>query len=251
MSRTIPWLALLLAATTACSEGDGPVDVPIGRGVDDAFTMTLPAFRPLTVTSNEPATPNLEPVAASQIIDPALIPDDFRARMQQGMLTTRSSWADAGIAADHEVAYGMAYGTSRGNYYRNSVQVTLRYNGSTVASVPGEESEWSFLHLPVGSWGMPAAASIGVGGTCGHEVFVSSRHEAELRLIAALKLFTLLAETTTSSDSHRQPPCAVGGQGGGSDESEQWYICYWVDVYDAQGSFLYRQDLGCEAINAS
>ena len=253
MSRTTPWLALLLVATAACSEGDGPVDVPFDGAFDEAFTLTLPQFRPLVVASNTEEAPPVEAAAASAILDPSEIPADFQQLMQSGMLITEPSWADAGFASDHEVAFGMAYGKSKGNFYRNSVTTTLRYNGSNVATAPGEEAEWSYFHLPFGSWGEPAVARVGFTGTCGHEVHVTSRHEAELRLVASLKLFTLLSQVSTNTDYAAQPPCSGGNNpnGGGGGDDEQWYICYWVDVYDANGDFLYRQDLGCEGINVS
>lgn len=248
MSRITPWLALLLVATAACSEGAGPVDVPFGRSYDDVFAMALPAFRPLTVPSTEPAPPPGTTIAASAVLDPSEIPPEFQERMQT-MIVTMPSRAEAGIASDHEVAYGMAHGRSRGNYYKNSVTTMLRYRGSQVATVAGEESEWSFFHLPFSDWGESAVANIGVTGSCGHEVTVQSRHEAELRLLAATRLFTLLSSTSSGTDSYLQPPCnGQGSHGGGGSEGE-WYICYWIDHYDHEGNFLFRQDLGCTGIN--
>lgn len=250
MSRTTPWLALLLVATAACSEGDGPVDVPFGRSYDDVFAMALPAFRPLTVPNTEPAPPPGTTIAASAVLDPSEIPPEFQERMQ-GALVTVPSWAEAGVATDHEVAYGMGHGRSRGNYYKNSVITMLRYRGSHVATVNGEASEWSFLHLPITDWGESAVANIGVTGTCGHEVNAQSRHEAELRLLASTRLFTILSATSSGSADFAQSACnGPGNNGGGGGGAEgEWYICYWVDHYDHEGNFLYRQDLGCTGIN--
>ena len=250
MSRTTPWLALLLVATAACSEGDGPVDVPFDRPFDEAFTMALPNFRPLVVAANTDKTPPVETAAASAVLDPADIPPEFLQLMQSGSLIAVPSSADAGFQTDHDVAFGMAYGKSRGNYYRNSVTTMLRYNGAHVATVPGEESEWSFFHLPFGPWGEPAVARVGFTGSCGHEVHVTSRHEAQLRLVASMKMFTLIEQVSTNTDFAAQPPCSGGNSaGGGGVGDEQWYICYWVDHYDANGDFLYRQDLGCQDFN--
>jgi hypothetical protein len=249
MSRTAPWLALLLVATTACSDGEGLVDTPLNRQFDEAFTMSLPAFRPLTVPTSETAPPPGTTVAASSMLDPSEIPPEYQERMQSALVTV-SSWADAGVATDHDVAYGMAYGRSRGNYYRNTVTTTVRYRGSHVASVDSEESEWSFFRLPVFDWGETAVARIGVTGDCGHEVHVRSRHEAELRLLASTRMFTLLSSVTSGTSSFIQPPCTAGGGGSGGSGSEgEWYICYWIDHYDSEGNFIFRQDLGCTGIN--
>lgn len=253
MSRTTPWLALLLVATAACSEGDGPVDVPFNGAFDEAFTMSLPTFRPLVVAANTDKAPPVETAAASAVLNPADIPPDFQQLMRRGSLVAEYSRADAGFQTDHDVAFGMAYGKSRGNYYRNAVTTMLRYNGAHVATVPGEESEWSFFHLPFTPWGETAVARVGFTGSCGHEVHVTSRHEAELRLIASMKMFTLMAHTSSGSASDAQPPCSGGNNpnGGGGGDDEQWYLCYWVDHYDANGDFLYRQDLGCQGINVA
>lgn len=248
MSRTTPWLALLLVATAACSDGDGPVETPLSRPFDDAFTMAIPALRQLTVAPDQTALPpGTTEAAASEMLDPSEIPEEYQDRLRSSIVTV-SSWADAGIANDHEVAYGMAYGRSRGNFYRNVVSTTLRYRGSTIATVTAEESDWSFFRLPVHDWGETALARIGVTGNCGHEVHVTSRHEAELRLLASTRIFVLASSVTSNTDSYIQPACSGGGgAGGGLDE--EWYICYWIDHYDSNGEFLFRQDLGCSEIN--
>ncbi|MCU0616874.1 MAG: hypothetical protein MUD17_07330 [Gemmatimonadaceae bacterium] len=248
MSRTTPWLALLLVATTACSDGEGLVDTPLNRQFDEAFTMSLPAFRPLTVPTSETAPPPGTTLAASSMLDPSEIPPEYQERMQGGLITVRS-WADAGFASDHDVAYGMGYGRSRGNYYRNHVRTVLRYRGSHVASVEAEESEWSFVRLPVFDWGETAVANIGVTSECGHQVDALSRHEAELRLLAPTRLFTILQESSSGSATAAQPACSSGGGSGGSGSEGEWYICYWIDHYDSEGNFIFRQDLGCTGIN--
>jgi hypothetical protein len=249
MIRTIPLCAVLALTLTACADDGGPFDAPAPRSFEEVFSLALPEFRPLTAPVRAVAEPAAATTAANYSYDSSEIPPAFQALMAEGWLITQPSKADAGFHPEEGVAFGTAYGRSKGNYYQNLVTVTLRRNGSNVATITGETSEWSGLHLPVGSWGEPATAHIGAREDCGNEVFASSRHEAELRLLPAFKLFALMAEVGTDSDGDAQPACRNGGNGAGADES--WYICYWEDVYDGYGEFIRRDDLGCIPLNVN
>jgi len=241
------WPALLLVAAAACTEGGSPVDTPWER----AFDIAVPTFRQLSsVTPNATEPQPIDSVAASYSYDPADLPDGYAQVIAAGSLISEPSAADAGFAGDHMVAYGQALGRSRGSYYRNSVKLRLFYQGTAVSENEGEETASCVCAHFWSPWGDIANTTVGIGTECGHMVMANSRHEARLDLTTPLKVYTLLSQAGTDSDQAHQPPCGVATERGGGGENE-WYICFWEDIYSEDGIFLRRVELGCSPYNGN
>lgn len=235
------WPALLLVAAAACSEGASPVDTPWER----SFDIAVPSLRPLSSATSQAEQPQpIDSVAASYSFNPADFPAGYTQVLASGTLITQASEADAGFATDHMVAYGQALGRSRGSYYKNSVRLRLFYQGTTVAENEGEMMDSCLCAHFWSPWGEIANTTIGVGNECGHMVQANSRHDARLDFTTPVKVYTLLAQSGTDSDQAQQPACGVASQPGGGGDGE-WYICYWEDIYTAEGVFLRRNELGC------
>jgi hypothetical protein len=215
-----------------------------------AFDVSLPRFRQLSLTPTaESSAPATTPVNAYSYSTDEL-PADYAELLARGTLIAQASSADAGFHSDHSVAFGQALGTSRGSYYKNQVQMRLRYRGQQVGEQTGEMTESCLCAHLWAPWGEIANVTMGIGGECGHGVDVSSRHDARLEFgLPGKASWTLLAESGTSTANASQPPCAVGGVSGGTAGDEQWYICYWEDYFDHRGDFVRRADLGCRPIN--
>ncbi len=243
------WPALLLVAAAACSEGGSPVDTPWER----TFDIAVPTFRQLTPVSSEAVESQpVDTVAASYSYSPTDLPVGYSQVLAAGRLITEASSADAGFHSDYSAAFGQALGRSRGSYYKNTATLTLRYQGADIAQKTGETMESCLCAHFWAPWGQIANVTIGFQGDCGHLANVTSRHDAKLQFSWLGGMITLMAEENTDNAFAHQPPCGVSsGDNGGSGSDEDWYICFWEDVYSETGVFLRRVELGCSPYNGN
>lgn len=242
--------ATLLAFASAChteTSGPGWVDLPAD------LNLNLPAFRQLV--TNAPQPPQSVPasqddISANTIGADGAVPLEYQLVMSKG-LTAMSSTADVGFHEDAPVAFGQGLGTSRGSYYKNTVDLRLTRDGRQIAQANGVESETCNCSHLTNPWGNTANATLAVDGDCGHGASAFSEHAARLDWTRANGSITnLLSETSSGSAHATQPRCPVGGsEYGGNSEGDDWYICYWEDYYDAHGRFIRRVELGCVPFN--
>jgi hypothetical protein len=250
MTSRILWPALVLVAAAACADGAGPVDMP----VEAAFDFAVPAFRQLRPEAVDAASaPTSEPqsVAASWASASDEIPKEFRDIAALGWLIREPATAEAGFPSDHFVAFGQVSGRSIGSYYRNEVNLTVRYGTQAIGSSTGvETAECMNCHHWHSPWGETANTTIALGGTCGHAATASGFHEAFLDFTVPLKgKLRLAGQRQTAQDHASQPPCPIGRDGYSAEED--WLLCFWEDVYDWRGEYMGRRELGCQALNAS
>lgn len=245
MYTRILWPALLLVAAAACSEGSSPVDTPWER----SFDIAVPTFRQLVATPETVESEQVDSVAASYSYNPDELPSGYAQLIASGGLITEESSADAGFHSDHMVAYGQAYGRSRGSYYKNSVRLRLWFGQTHVAEATGEEWDSCNCAHFFTPWGEIANATIPVGTSCGHMALAESRHDAKLEFNTGTRVIPFLARSGTGSQHAFQPSCGFGSTEGGGGHDDEWYICYWEDWYDENGRFMRRVELGCTPYN--
>lgn len=240
------WPALLLVAAAACTEGGSPVDTPWER----SFDIAMPTLRQLSSTPEVAQAPPTDSLAASFSYNPADLPPEYRQVLASGRLITEPSDADVGFTTDHRAVFGQALGRSRGSYYKNSIKLQLRYQGSVIAENSGETAESCLCAHFWSPWGEIANTTIGVESSCGHSAQANSQHEARLEFRFASSSMLIMLESGTDSDQAQQAPCGNGsGPGGGGDDDGVWYICFWEDTYSAEGVYLGRTSLGCQLYN--
>lgn len=250
MTPRILWPALVLVAAAACAEGSGPVDLPY----DTAFDFAVPAFRQLSNERSDATiapAPGTEVAAAAWSFDPSELPEELRD-ISPGMWLIRDpATAEAGFQMDHSVAFGQLSGTSVGSYYRNDVTLSVNYNGQLIGTSNDYKTQdcanCVHFHAP---WGETANATIPIQGSCGFSARAHGFHEARLEITVPLKGTTRIAgQTQTASDDANQPACPIGRDGYSFEED--WFICFWEDVYDWRGDYVGRRELGCQPLNAT
>ena len=249
MTTRILWPALLLVAAAACADGSaGPVDLPVDR----PFDFVMPTVRQLN-TETPDVVPSRDTSEASYSYTLDELPDDIRDIVMRGWLIHGLVQADVGFINDGSVAFGQALARSTGNFYRTEVKLAVRYLGQTVGTKTGFETEsclnCQHFHAP---WGKIANVTIPVQSLCGHHASADALHEARLDFTFPTKgAWTLLAESGTAQAHADQPGCNSQGGGGGGNGDDDWYLCFWEDLYDWNGEYLGRRDLGCMPINVS
>jgi hypothetical protein len=167
-------------------------------------------------------------------------------------LSSDSGWAEqaagrlsqtAGFTAD-PAAYGEGLFYYRGTSASVTENVTVSYNNAQVAQQSGSASDWHLVPpFPgVDDYVLDAQVAIGVGGQCGNTV--SSVGTGKTWFTLGLMSWGEFSET--QSKVKGQPACLTQQAGSSREDiGDQWYDCYWIDWYDAEGNYLYTQDLGC------
>lgn len=250
MTTRILWPALLLVAAAACADGSaGPVDFPVDR----PFDFAMPTVRQLhNVTAEDVPPSDTLGAANSYTLDE--LPEDFRDAVMRGWLIKGQVQADAGFLSDHSMAFGQGIAQSTGSSYRTEVNLTVSYLGTTVGTNSGVEEQsclnCQHFHAP---WGRIANTTLPVQGFCGHGARATAKHTARLDFTFFSKgTWNLLAESGTADAQGSQPPCSFQGGGyGGGNGDDDWYLCFWEDIYDWNGEYLGRRDLGCMPINVA
>jgi alkylhydroperoxidase/carboxymuconolactone decarboxylase family protein YurZ len=246
MSPRNLWPALLLAAAAACADQESAATAAI----EPQFEFAVPILRQL---SNETtvAPPAPETLAASYQFDPDELSPEQRELLNAGVLIATGPEAGVGFYMDRQQAYGEALGTSRGSFYENKITLSIWRSGQQIASSTIAEFEdchgCSHFHDP---WGETAVTAIPIGGSCGNVAKATATHTARFDL-ALPKLFKapLFSESKNAEDTAIQPDCGFGRDGYSFEED--WFICFWEDVYDWRGDYVGRRELGCQPLNAT
>lgn len=251
---------LLLLAVTACSDSVPAGSVPVGEQLSPDLSVSLPQLRQLVELT--PAIhqtdghdgPRYTPEGQAYAFgNSGEIPQEYLDAMSRGLITRTD--LDVGFMDDVNMAYAQFIALSRGSSYRNHLVLKVKMGGTQIGTNEDVEAESCLCAHLLYPWGKTTSVTVPVEGNCGHLAEATGTLSTTLGLmLASMNFVQLSADTRTDLAHNRQQECGGGGSnqpgGGGNPDDELWYICYWEDVFDYNGDFIRRQDLGCQELNA-